>query len=100
MPEMPIKERIDNFKEVELGFTEEQAINEAKRCLECGCQVNETCALREYASDYLIEHIILSGDQNRHQSMIATHLSDVIIINASIVDDVLEYALKYKVLAF
>ena len=61
-----IKERNDNFKEVELGFTEEQAINEAKRCLECGCQVNETCALREYASDYLIEHIILSGDQNRH----------------------------------
>lgn len=66
MPELPIKDRISNFAEVELGFTEEQAIKEANRCLECGCQVNETCALRQYASDYLVEDIVLTGEQNRH----------------------------------
>lgn len=34
MPTMAIDERT-NFKEVELGFGREQAINEAKRCLRC-----------------------------------------------------------------
>ena len=35
MPELPLNKR-KNFKEVELGFTEEMAIEEAKRCLRCG----------------------------------------------------------------
>lgn len=49
-PEMPLQspeDRITNFDEVALGYTEEQAILEAKRCLECknpkcveGCPVN------------------------------------------------------------
>lgn len=49
-PEMPLQapeERITNFDEVALGYTEEQAILEAERCLECknpkcveGCPVN------------------------------------------------------------
>ncbi|UCH98283.1 MAG: NADH-quinone oxidoreductase subunit NuoF [Candidatus Aminicenantes bacterium] len=37
-PEMsliPVSQRIGSFKEVELGFTEAQAIAEAKRCLRC-----------------------------------------------------------------
>ena len=33
---LPIEERVDNFREVELGYTEEMAIEEAKRCLSCG----------------------------------------------------------------
>ncbi len=47
MPEQPPLQRIKNFKEVALGYTEEQAIAEAKRCLQCkhkpcvsGCPVN------------------------------------------------------------
>ncbi len=36
MPVLPAKERIKNFKEIDLGFTEEMAIKEAERCLECG----------------------------------------------------------------
>ena len=36
MPTLPLEERKGNFKEIELGFTEEMAIDEAKRCLNCG----------------------------------------------------------------
>ena len=35
MPVLPIEERITGFGEVETGFTEEQAVEEAKRCLHC-----------------------------------------------------------------
>ncbi|MBS7655554.1 NADPH-dependent glutamate synthase [Candidatus Bathyarchaeota archaeon] len=35
MPKQPPEVRIHNFNEVALGFTPEQAINEAKRCLQC-----------------------------------------------------------------
>jgi len=47
MPTQPAELRIKNFDEVELGFTEEQAIAEAQRCIQCkkpkcveGCPVN------------------------------------------------------------
>lgn len=36
MAEQDPKKRITNFDEVPLGFTEEQAIEEANRCLQCG----------------------------------------------------------------
>lgn len=36
MPQRPAEERVTNFTEVELGYTEEQAVSEAKRCLNCG----------------------------------------------------------------
>ena len=36
MPARDPKERIKNFEEVELGFTEEEALKEASRCLQCG----------------------------------------------------------------
>lgn len=35
MPELSAEERSKTFDEVPLGYTEEQAINEAKRCLQC-----------------------------------------------------------------
>lgn len=35
VPELPVGERIRNFKEVELGFTQAQAMLEASRCLSC-----------------------------------------------------------------
>ncbi|MEJ2306847.1 MAG: dihydropyrimidine dehydrogenase, partial [candidate division WOR-3 bacterium] len=47
MPKQEIKERVKNFEEVALGYTEEQARREAERCLQCpkplcvkGCPVN------------------------------------------------------------
>lgn len=35
VPELSVEERVGNFKEVELGFTREMAVREAKRCLSC-----------------------------------------------------------------
>ncbi len=49
MPEQDPKKRIQNFNEVALGYTRENAIREASRCLQCknmpcveGCPVNIT----------------------------------------------------------
>jgi len=36
MPMLPLNERDGNFREIQLGFTEEMAVEEAGRCLACG----------------------------------------------------------------
>ena len=36
MPVLPVAQRIDNYNEIELGFSEEQARTEAARCVDCG----------------------------------------------------------------
>ena len=41
IPLIPVEERSGNFGEVELGFTEEMAIKEAKRCLRCDLELKE-----------------------------------------------------------
>jgi pyruvate/2-oxoglutarate dehydrogenase complex dihydrolipoamide dehydrogenase (E3) component len=35
IPSLTVDKRTGSFQEVELGFSKEQAINEAKRCLRC-----------------------------------------------------------------
>ena len=35
MPKLPLRARQGNFAEVELGFDEDMAVQEAKRCLKC-----------------------------------------------------------------
>jgi len=66
MPEVEIPVTKSTFQEVELGFTETDAKCEAERCLECGCQVNETCFLRKYATDYDIDPVRFYGSINKH----------------------------------
>ena len=66
MPEIEVSDASSTFNEVEIGFSEEDAIKEAKRCLECGCQVNETCALRKYASEYDVSQDVFIGSKNEH----------------------------------
>ena len=39
MPTLPISQRIESFQEVDLGFSEEEAVVEAQRCLSCECKV-------------------------------------------------------------
>ena len=48
-------ERKDNFKEVCKGYTEQQAKEEASRCLECGCREYFKCKLLNAARLYDIE---------------------------------------------
>ncbi|MEH0664689.1 formate dehydrogenase subunit alpha [Vibrio scophthalmi] len=55
MPELSTEQRECSFDEVELGFDNDQAMAEAARCLECGCQANTDCALRDYATTYQAE---------------------------------------------
>jgi hypothetical protein len=38
MPHLPVSERISDFNEVELGLSEDAALKEAARCLDCGLQ--------------------------------------------------------------
>ncbi len=66
MPELEPREAIKSFAEVELGFSEAAAIAEATRCLECGCQVNETCSLRKYCTDYQVDAAHYLGGINKH----------------------------------
>ena len=54
MPCKPAEVRIKDFNEMNLGFTEEQAIAEAKRCLECGCHDYYNCSLIKHANRYEI----------------------------------------------
>jgi len=45
-PHLPLEERRDNFREVDLCFSDEQAVNEAKRCLQCDLEIKLAKALR------------------------------------------------------
>lgn len=54
MPHLPPAARRSNFSEVELGYSEDLALAEARRCLSCGCQDVFECALRDYATEYAV----------------------------------------------
>lgn len=52
MPELELPDRIDSFREVELGFQPEDAQVEAKRCLACGCSAAKGCTIKKLAAKY------------------------------------------------
>lgn len=66
MPMLSLEERKLSFKEVELGFSEEQAATEANRCLSCGCKDVHECKLREYATQYGANQFAMDGEKNIH----------------------------------
>ena len=43
MPRLELQERTENFDEVQLGFTEDMAVQEARRCLSCGSCCVQAC---------------------------------------------------------
>ncbi|MFH1097005.1 MAG: FAD-dependent oxidoreductase [Candidatus Desantisbacteria bacterium] len=55
MPELEIAERLKGFDEVELGLKQVNAITEANRCLECGCNAIDKCSLRKYGIEYGVD---------------------------------------------
>jgi len=42
----------DGFSEVDRGFTDDDAVGEAARCLQCACAKKDNCALRICATEY------------------------------------------------
>ncbi len=55
MPSRPSRERIKDFKEITLGYTEEMARREASRCLQCGCLGLSKCVFRKLAKDHRLD---------------------------------------------
>ncbi len=66
MPERDPKERIHDFKEVELGLSREDTIIEANRCFQCGCLAVDDCLLRKYGEEYKADPTRFIGDVNIH----------------------------------
>ena len=56
--------RRNNFEAVINGFTEEQAREEAKRCLECGCHDFKDCKLIRYVNDMPVSPDRLAGQKH------------------------------------
>ena len=45
-------ERRTNFKQIELGFSEDEAVRGAELCLDCYCPANGKCDLQRYGIEY------------------------------------------------
>lgn len=65
MDQLSAAQRMDNFTEVVLGYDEEKAIEDAKRCLECGCHDYFECKLVDFANQYDVKPERLTGDVNQ-----------------------------------
>ena len=67
MPTLPPANRL-NFDEVELGYAgEEVALNEAQRCLECGCVSFFDCDLQKYSTEYHADQQTFKGEFNEYK---------------------------------
>ncbi len=62
MEELSPEERKGNFVETTKGYTEEQALKEASRCLECGCHDYYECKLVNYANQYDVHPERIAGE--------------------------------------
>jgi len=52
---LSVERRKSSFDEIVEGFSEKQAVEEAMRCLSCGCSEVYECKLRELATQYKVE---------------------------------------------
>jgi formate dehydrogenase major subunit len=59
--------RKHNFVEIVHGFTEDEAVKEAGRCLECGCKEVYKCDLLKYSNEYNVEPERFNGDKNIYE---------------------------------
>ncbi len=59
--------RTENFSEVAYGLSEEQAIREASRCLECGCNAVYSCELLPLARKYDAFSLNLKGEKRQYK---------------------------------
>ena len=62
MPTEDASQRVKDFREVEIGFSVNEAASEAERCLKCGCVEADTCKLREYCTEYGVDQSHFKGE--------------------------------------
>jgi formate dehydrogenase major subunit len=67
MPELPPEQRVAGFDEVELGYSQEVAMKEAGRCMNCGCWKASTCQLRQIATEYGADPLRFAGARRKFQ---------------------------------
>jgi formate dehydrogenase major subunit len=60
-------QRSDNFLEIVKGYSAQAAIQDAKRCLECGCPDYFECKLIQYSKDYRVQPEALFGDKHHRE---------------------------------
>ncbi len=73
MPVIADARRNSTFDEVETGLPEATAREEAARCLRCGCEAAEDCALRDYATEYGATQSLFCGAKRRDYELDDTH---------------------------
>ncbi|MDD4029740.1 MAG: molybdopterin-dependent oxidoreductase, partial [Caldisericia bacterium] len=66
------EDREDNFLEIVKGYTTQEAIKDAKRCLECGCPDYFECKLIQYSKEYRVQPEELSGEKH-HRKILDSH---------------------------
>lgn len=81
MPELSPQQRELSFAEVETGFDNDEAMREAARCLECGCQANTDCQLRDFATEYKVADTNVS--QDGCQKFVVDDSSEFIVFDAN-----------------
>ena len=62
----PAEERKRDFEPINSGFTKEEAMKEAGRCLECGCHDYKDCTLIRHANRYEIHPERFAGEKRQH----------------------------------
>lgn len=67
MPQLTPDERKSNFRQVNLGLSEDDAVAEAARCLECGCRDYFECKLIKYAGDYDVQPERIAGSKHKEK---------------------------------
>ncbi len=67
MPELSVAERVNSFCEVETGYTGNQHLTEAKRCIECGCSAEYDCQLKSHADDYNVDITNYLGETRKYK---------------------------------
>lgn len=72
-PHLPLPEREKNFIEVEKTIARQEAMEEAARCLSCGCQDALECRLRAYADLYQVDMSQIQPWQARKYPIIENH---------------------------
>ncbi len=65
MPQRAPEDRRNDFTEINLGFNKDEVIEEAKRCLSCGCHDYGHCKLIKYADEYCTDCNRLKGEYHK-----------------------------------